>query len=91
MKNPKQNRIILTAYRSGRLYKIKEQVVHKAYISKHEQLGHRHLGHFHKDAVKKLIKIDNNDNKQESSSEEESICSTCILGKMKKKKKNPIP
>ena len=63
--------------------KLKKQVVHKACNSKHEQLVHRRLGHFHKDAMKKLVKDDKNDKEQERILKEGNICSTCILGKMK--------
>lgn len=83
LKNPKENKVILTAHRYGRLYKI-EEMTHKACISRHEEIMHRRLGHFHEDAVKKLVKKNNSVLNQEEASKEGTICSTCVLGKMKK-------
>lgn len=85
MRDPKQGKVILTAHRQDRLYKIKE-ITHKACFSKYEKLMHRRLGHFHKDAIKKLVKEDKPG--KEEASDEGNICSTCILGKMKK---SPFP
>lgn len=86
IRNPNQkNKIILTAHKCGRLYKVEEQQMHKAHISKHEELMHRRLGHFHKNAVKKLVNRDDSNDDCKETARESDICSTCILGKMKRK------
>jgi hypothetical protein len=89
IKDPRQqNKVILIAHRHGRLYKIEEKQAHKIYLSRHEEIMHRRLGHFHHDAVKKLIKRNDSDMTCEETQEKETVCSTCILGKMKK---TPFP
>ncbi|XP_035233711.1 uncharacterized protein LOC118205537 [Stegodyphus dumicola] len=56
-KDPRQqDKVILTAHRYGRLYKIEEKQMHKIYLSRHEEIMYRKLGLFHYDTVKKLMK-----------------------------------
>jgi hypothetical protein len=74
---------ILTAHRCGRFYRIEEKC-EATYMTRHgnKDLLHRRLAHLHMEAVKKI------ENFKSSSTEDpdKELCTTCVLGIMKKSK-----